>query len=80
MRKFEETGSVLDKARSGRPSADGDRTDIVMILIAAANDWGVVSVGTVSHFSATLKIDKNETIKLFYQNNHNSNSKIEEKY
>ena len=50
VRKFEETGSVLDKERSGQPLAEADRADIVkegVDRIAAPKNWGIASVATV---------------------------------
>ena len=50
MRKFEETGSALDKARIKLPSGEGDTKDIVkegVDRIAAPKNWGIASVATV---------------------------------
>ena len=64
VRKFEETGSVLDKERSGQPLAEADRADIVkegVDRIAAANEWGVASIRTVA---VTTNVPKSSVCRI----------------
>ena len=55
MKKFEETGSVADRPKSGRRSLSDERTDAVKEAvgeIGAINEWGVFSVRSTSHSTA----------------------------
>ena len=72
IQKFEDTGSVLDKPRSGRPSAEDDRPAAVeeaVHEIAVSNEWRVSSVRMIAEATDIPKTSVHRILrkKLQYQ-------------
>ena len=69
MQKFEETGSVADRTKSGRRSLSDERTDAVKEAvreIGAINEWGVSSVRSISQSTGIPRASVHSILKKKY--------------
>ena len=66
VQKFEETGSVADRPKSGRPSLSDERTDALKETvreIGASNEWCVSSVRSISQSTGIPRTSVHSILK-----------------